>query len=136
MMCCKSQLLISEEESLAESVQKYWCLYDKSCADYKNKVFVEWAVVKKKWALKRVKSFLISYAAWNVNKELANYFANALALSDCKSLPTSKNICFIISICRSTKILNVFVTVILKLENAMGPSGVPYHLFLHIVIWI
>ena len=136
MMGCKSQLLISEE-SLAESVRKYWCLYDKSCADYKNKVFVEWAVVDKKVGFEKGKEF--SYflcIAWNVNIELANYFTNALALSDCKSLPTSKSICFIINTCRSTKILNVFVTVILKLENAMGPSGVPYHLFLRTVIWI
>ena len=56
MMGCKSQLLISEE-SLAESVQKYWCLYDKSCADYKNKVFVEWAVVDKKVGFEKGKEF-------------------------------------------------------------------------------
>ena len=41
IMGCKSQLLISEEESLTESVLKYRCLYDKSYADYKSKVFVE-----------------------------------------------------------------------------------------------
>ena len=27
--------------------------------------------------------------------------------------------------------LKVFITVTLKLENAMRPSGVPYHLFLN-----
>ena len=86
----------------------------------------------KKWALKRVRGFLISYAEWNLNEELARYFTNALVLSDRKGLPTSKNMRFIIKTCRSsTKPSNVFITVIHKLENAMRPSGVPYNLFLN-----
>ena len=36
----------------------------------------------KKWALKRVRSFLISYVEWNLNEELARYFTNALVSSD------------------------------------------------------
>ena len=63
----------------------------------------------KKWALKRVRSFLISYVEWNLNEELARYFTNALVLSDRKSLPTSKNMRFIIKTCRSTKLSNVFI---------------------------
>ena len=59
MMGRKSQLLISEEESLTESVQKYRYLYDKSCADCKNKVFVEnaWAAVDKEWSFEEGKEF-------------------------------------------------------------------------------
>ena len=59
MMGRKSQLLISEEESLTESVRKYRCLYDKSCADYKNKVFVEnaWAAVDKEMGFEEGKEF-------------------------------------------------------------------------------
>ena len=55
----KSQLLISEDESLMESVRKYRCLYDKSCADYKNKVFVEnaWAAVDKEMGFEESKEF-------------------------------------------------------------------------------
>ena len=59
MMGCKSQLLISEEESLTESVQKYRCLYNKSCADYKNKAFVEnaLAAVDKEMGFEEGKEF-------------------------------------------------------------------------------
>ena len=59
MMGRKSQLLISEEESLTESVRKYRCLYDNSCADYKNKVFVEnaWAAVNKEMSFEEGKEF-------------------------------------------------------------------------------
>ena len=39
-----------------------------------------------KWALKRVRSFLIFYVAWNSNEELARCFKNTLVLSDRKSL--------------------------------------------------
>ena len=55
----REELLISEEESLTESVRKYWCLYDKSCADYKNKVFVEnaWAAVDKEMGFEEGKEF-------------------------------------------------------------------------------
>ena len=55
----KSQLLISEEEFLTESVRKYRCLYDKSCADYKKKVFVKnvWAAVDKEIGFKEGKEF-------------------------------------------------------------------------------
>ena len=38
---------------------------------------------------------------------------------------------FIIKKCRPTNPSNVFITIILKLENAMKPSGVPDHLFLN-----
>ena len=38
---------------------------------------------------------------------------------------------FIIRKCRPTNPSNVFITIILKLENAMKPSGVPDHLFLN-----
>ena len=129
----KSQLLISEEESLTESVQKYLCLYDKSCADYKKKSLLKMRGLQliKKWTLKSVRSFLISYEEWNLNEEIARYFTNALVLSDCKSLPTIKNMHFIIKTCRSTKPSNVFITVTLKLENSMRSFGVPYHLFLN-----
>ena len=85
----------------------------------------------KKWALKRIRSFLISYVEWNLNEELARYFTNASVLSDRKGHPTSKSMRFIIKRCRSKKPSNVFITVILKLENAMRPSGVPYHLLLN-----
>ena len=59
MMGRKSQLLISGEESLTESVRTYRCLYDKSCVDYKNKVFVEnaWAVVDKEMDFEEGKEF-------------------------------------------------------------------------------
>ena len=59
MMGRKSQLLIIEEESLMESLRKYRCLYDKSCADYKNKVFVEnaWAAVDKEMSFEEGKEF-------------------------------------------------------------------------------
>ena len=59
MMGPKSQLLIREEESLAESVRKYRCLYDKFCADNKNKVFVEnaWAAVDKEMGFEEGKGF-------------------------------------------------------------------------------
>ena len=42
-----------------ESVRKYRCLYDKSCADYKNKVFVEnaWAAVDKEMGFEEGKEF-------------------------------------------------------------------------------
>ena len=55
----KSQLFISEDEPLMESVRKYRCLYDKSCADYKNKVFVEnaWAAVDKEMGFEEDKEF-------------------------------------------------------------------------------
>ena len=55
----KSHLLIGEEEPLTESVRKYQCLYDKPCADYKNKVFVEnvWAVVDKEIGFKEGEEF-------------------------------------------------------------------------------
>ena len=64
-----------------------------------------------------------------LKEELARYFINALVFSDRKSLSTSKNLRFIMKTCMSTKPSNVFITVILKLENAMQPSGVPYHVF-------
>ena len=38
---------------------------------------------------------------------------------------------FIIKKCRPTNPSNVFITIILKLENAMKSSGVPDHLFLN-----
>ena len=81
--------------------------------------------------MKRVRSFLISSTAWNLNEELERYFTNALISSDWKSPPTSKNMRFIIKKCRPTNPSNVFITIILKLENAMKPSGVPDHLFLN-----
>ena len=123
----KSQLLISEEESLTKSALKCWCLnWQVLCRLQKQSLC--WNV----WAapFKRVRIFFISYVAWNLNEELARCFNNALVLSDRKSLPTSKNMRFIIKTRRSTKPLNVFITVILKLENALRPSGVPCHLFL------
>ena len=82
-----------------------------SCADYKNKVFAEneWAAVDKEMGFEEGKEFfLISYAEWHLNEELARYFTNALVLSNGKSLPTSKNMRFIIKTCRSTKPSNVF----------------------------
>ena len=33
----KSNSSIQEEESLAEEIRNFACLYDKSCADYKDK---------------------------------------------------------------------------------------------------
>ena len=59
MMGPKSQLLLREEESLTESVRKYRCLCDKSCADYKNKVFLEnaWAAVDKEMGFEEGKEF-------------------------------------------------------------------------------
>ena len=55
----KPQPLISEEKSLAESTQKYQCLYDKSYADYKSKVFAEnaWGAVDKKMGFEEGKKF-------------------------------------------------------------------------------
>ena len=55
----KSQFVISEEESLAEFVRKYRCLYGKSSADYKTKVFVEnaWAAVDKEMDFEEGKEF-------------------------------------------------------------------------------
>ena len=55
------QPLISEERSLAESTQKYQCLYDKSYADYKSKVFVEnaWGAVDKKMGFEEGKKFFL-----------------------------------------------------------------------------
>ena len=54
-----SQLLISKEESLTESVRKYRCLYGKSCEDYKNKLFVKnaWAGVDKEMGFEEGKEF-------------------------------------------------------------------------------
>ena len=59
MMGRKSQLLINEDESSTESVRKYWCLYYKSCADHKNKVFVEnaWVAVDKEIGFEEGKEF-------------------------------------------------------------------------------
>ena len=59
MMGRKSQLFISEEEFLAESVGKYRCLYHKSSSDYKSKVFVEnaWTVVDKETGFEEGKEF-------------------------------------------------------------------------------
>ena len=75
----------------------------------------------KKWVLKRVRSFLISYVACNLKEEIVRYFTNALVLSYHKSHPTSKNMRFIIKTCRPSNPSNsVFghfsrsVTVILK----------------------
>ena len=62
----------------------------------------------KKWALKRVRSFLIFYVAWNSNEELARYFRNALVLPE--------------SPAKSTKALKVFITAIFKHENSMRTS--------------
>ena len=57
----KLQLFISEEKSLAESAQKYRCLYAKSYADYKRKVFVEnaWAAVDRKMGFEEGKEFFL-----------------------------------------------------------------------------
>ena len=45
----KSPLDIKEQETLAECVRKYPCLYDKSCKDYKDRNCVgnAWAKVDK-----------------------------------------------------------------------------------------
>ena len=64
-------------------------------------------------------------------KRRTRYFTNALVLLDRKSHPTGKNMRFTIKTYRSTKPSNVFITAMLKLENAMRLSGVPYHLFLN-----
>ena len=55
-----------------------------------NKVFVE----DKEMGFEEGKDFLISYVAWNLTEELRGYFT-VLVLSDCKSLPSSKNTPFI-----------------------------------------
>ena len=66
----------------------------------------------KKLALKRVTSFLISYVAWNLKKELARYFTNTLVFSDHKSLPRKKHT-FYCKTWRSTNPSKVFTTAIL-----------------------
>lgn len=69
------------------------------------------------------------HIGWNSNEELARYFTNSLVLSDYKGILTFKNILFMIKSCRSTKASRVFITVILKVKNAMRLSSVPYNLF-------
>ena len=88
-----------------------------------------WSI--KKWALNRVRSFLISYVEFNLNEELTRYFTNGLLLLDRKSPPTIKNICVIMKACSLIKSSNVIGTVTLKLENVIRPSAVPYYLFLN-----
>ena len=89
---------------MTESVRKYRCLYDKSCADCKNKVFVEnaWAAVDKEMYFQEGKEF--------------SYFLCRMKFKQ----RTPK-----------TKPSSMFITIILKLENAMRTSGVPYHLFIN-----
>ena len=61
-----SQLLIIEQESFAEPVRKYRCLYLKNLVQAtKTKPLLKMLGPRsiKKWALKRVRSFLFSYVA-------------------------------------------------------------------------
>ena len=69
-----------------------------------------WSI--KKWDLKKVRSFLISYVAWNSNEELAKYFRKGLVLPES---PTKR-----------TKPSKMFINVIRKTENAMRPHGVSW----------
>ena len=59
------------------------------------------------------------------------FYTNYLILSDLNSLPASKDIRFIVKTCWSTKPLKLFKSLMLTLENAMRPSGVPYYLLLY-----
>ena len=89
----------------SRAYRKYRCLYEKSCAGYKNKFFAEyvWAAVDKEIGFEKGRTFLISYVAQNSNEELARYLWNGLVLPES---PTNRS-----------KPLKVFVTVVRKLED-------------------
>ena len=74
------------------------------------KILGLWSI--KKWDLKKVRSFLISYVAWNSNEELVKYFRKGLVLPES---PTER-----------TKPSKMFINVIRKPENAMRPHGVSW----------
>ena len=97
MMGRKSQHLISEEESFEESDRKFQCLYDISCADYKNKVFVEnaWAAFDKVVDFEEGKEFSYFLCSIKLKRRSRKIFY--------KCLPTSKNMRFIIKTCRLSK---------------------------------
>ena len=72
----KPQLLMSKEESLTESVRKYRCLYDKFCADYKNKVFAEnaWAAVDNEIGFEEGKEFSYFLCSMKIKRRTCKIF--------------------------------------------------------------
>ena len=83
------------------------------------------------WILDKVKEFSYLLYSMKLKQRTRRYFTKILVSLDCKSLPTSNNKLFITKTCRLIMPLKRFITVMLKLENVMRTSGVPYHLLLY-----